>query len=221
MIGFCIPLKREIEGLLPQISNLEKHSLRKREYFTGQIAGKDCVAIQAGHGKIHSAASTQFLIDQFDCEMIFHMGSGGAISPDLEIGDIVVGEEIVEHDYIERFGSGDFKRPRSYSDKSLLNRFREFSKDSNQRVSFGVIVSGNEDVVTTVRRDELLEEYDGLSVDWESCGCAAVCNLENIPVLVLRAMSDFAYEHTNDEYYANANNVNQTLSSFVAKFLRD
>lgn len=51
------------------------------------------------YGKVNSARVTQILIDNFKIDYIINVGVAGGINSDLEIGDIVVGEKLVQYDF--------------------------------------------------------------------------------------------------------------------------
>ncbi len=220
MIGVVIPLKREADEFCSLLSETVEENIKGYTTLKGRIGNHSCVVTVGGHGKVMTASSTQFLIDKHPIDWVVHLGSGGAIASDVRIADFVVGESIVEHDYIERFGRAPFVKPESRSDPELVKRFTQFAVTRGRKLFVGRIISGNEDVVTRARRDELLEEYDGLSVDWESHGCAAVCNRAGVPILVVRAMADYAYERTDKEWHENVGPISRQLSEFVIDFIR-
>ncbi len=219
MIGFVIPLAREANELLPFIEDRQEKHFQNRTFYEGKIGCAQCVVVVSGHGKILSAASTQHLISHYSPDWVLHMGSGGALSSQLKIGDFVIGEKIIEHDYIERFCKRR-NQPTSVSDQVLIQKLSHYASCVGKVLHKGKIISGNEDVVETSRRDLLFAEYGGLSVDWESCACATVCNQARTPVLVVRAITDYAYENTTNEYSTHAGNVNKLLSEFLVGFIK-
>lgn len=217
-VGFVVPMEKEARRLIAALRSRRRRTLRGRPLITGTLGGRACAVLVSGTGKIRSAAGTQLLLDQVECDSVFHFGSGGALDPTLAIGDLVVASDIVEHDYIQKFGERE-DHPIATTDPAGRRRFLAFAAKRGTVARAGRIVSGNEDVVTTTRRDELCQQFEGVSVDWESAGCAQVCNANRVPVVVIRAISDFAYEHTHDEYSQNAVDVCGRLAELLAAYL--
>lgn len=219
MIGFVIPTKGEARRLLELMGNPVESTHHGRRFFEGALHSKSCVAVISGCGKVLSAAGTQQLIDRYpDCSVLIHMGSAGALSRDLKVGDVVVGKELIGHDHYSHFGNLT-EVPRATTDAGWVEDFVTFAADSKLRVVSGLILSGDEDIVTTQRRDELASKYGGSSVDWESFAFARVCNLCGIPCMVLRTVSDYAYEHTAAEFKMNYKKVSADLCQLVVDFL--
>jgi adenosylhomocysteine nucleosidase len=216
--GFVVPLENEARTLMRVLKQREIQTHRGREIMTGLLDKERCAVLISGTGKIRSASGTQLLLDHFDCTTLYHFGSAGALAPELRIGDVVIANDIVEHDYIQRFGVTE-DHPIAVSHEPLVAKLLKFGSSNNVPVHRGRIVSGNEDVVTTLRRDELRERFGGLSVDWESAGCALVCNINRVPVVVVRAISDYAYEKTHDEYSQNGIAVCAKVCDFLIQFL--
>ena len=114
MIGFLIPLESEMKEFVPILANPIKEQLKGRTLIHGSIGTHSVVAMLSGYAKIRTAASTQFLIDHFQCDLIIHFGSAGALAGDIKIGDFILGKEILEHDYHEQFGGKQYKHPNTW-----------------------------------------------------------------------------------------------------------
>lgn len=218
MIGFVVPMEKEASVLVRALKKRKSSTLKGRKITLGILGKEKCAILISGTGKIRSAAGTQLLLDHYPCKKVFHFGSAGALSADLKIGDFVVATDIIEHDYIRKFGEEE-TNPIATCHKQLAQQLMKFAATNNVRTISGRIVSGNEDIVTTARRDELCKQFSGISVDWESAGCALVCNTNRVPVAVIRAISDYAYEHTHNEYSQNAIDVCAKVCEFIIGFL--
>ena len=92
--------------------------------FLGKINNKEIVLVQCGIGKVNAARTTQILIDKFDIDYIINVGVAGGLNDNLEIGDIVIGRKLVQHDFDITAGG----HPKGYISKELG---REFISDSN------------------------------------------------------------------------------------------
>ena len=49
-------------------------------------------------GKVASASTVTTLIEFFEVDLVVFTGVAGALAPDLDIGDIVIAESLMQHD---------------------------------------------------------------------------------------------------------------------------
>ena len=122
-IGIITAMTEEfavIEELMKNIKVIEKYDLK---FYSGLINQKEVVLVECGAGKVNSARATQMMIDIFDIEYIINVGVAGSLNNDLEIGDIVIGKALVQHDFDITAGG----HPKGYISKELG---REFISDS-------------------------------------------------------------------------------------------
>ncbi len=212
--GFVIPLREEAIPLLKKLRIFSEEKIRGRTMITGEINGIKISLIISGCGKIKAASATQLLIDRSLADLYINFGTAGAISKDLQVGDIVIATEIIEHDVREKFPE-IVSPPVHLVSKEIIEKLRV--KDLNFK--FGPIASGDEDIVTTWRRDILFKKHNCLTVDWESAGFALTCQLNNVQFLVFRTVSDLAYEHTTLEYKRNKKWVIENLVKVILENL--
>jgi adenosylhomocysteine nucleosidase len=210
--GFIIPLLSEAKPLIDQLQACETSEINGRQIYTGKLGNKRVTIIISGYGKIKSASATQLLIDHNPSKVYIHYGTAGALSPKLKIGDIVVAASVIEHDVRELFPVPK-SPPIHPSSPELIKKLT-----ATANLIFGTIASGDEDITSSLRRDELFNKHQALSVDWESAGFALTCQLNNVPGIIFRTISDLAYEHTNTQYQANQERViNNLVVSIISQ----
>jgi len=198
--GFIIPVTAEATPLLKALDKKKRTKKGSRTVFTGIFQHKTVSLIVSGCGKIKSASATQYLIDTYPANVYIHYGTAGALSDSLKIGDVIVATQVIEHDVIELFPKKVPAPVYSIYIKQLKKQLKNYQSSP---IVFGPIISGDEDIVTTIRKKELFHRYKGLSADWESAGFILTCQLNNVRGCVFRGISDYAYEHTSDEYEIN------------------
>jgi adenosylhomocysteine nucleosidase len=189
-----------------------------RIFWKGKLQGKDVVVVESGVGMTNAAMTTQFLIDKYSPEKILFTGICGAIDSADHIGDVVIPQQWVTHDYgiynKEGFSpeslvvvlSGE-SEPKSAMffpvDKNLLKiagasaeRVRDKFKSIGERIPQvrigGIGVSGNSFIDQKEKRGWLKDKLDAQIVDMESAGVVQVANINGIPILVIRSCSDLA-----------------------------
>jgi adenosylhomocysteine nucleosidase len=83
--------------------------------------------------------------------------------------------------------------PRFPADDSLIARCRGAVQElSNVLVQFGVIASGDEDIVGDARRAELRASTGAVAVAWEGAGGARACQFSGVAFLEVRGITDIA-----------------------------
>ena len=98
MIGIISAMQEEIQALLNELKNTKTSNKGMRNYYTGTLYNKEVVLVFSRWGKVASAATTTQLINDFDISEIIFTGVAGGITPNLNIGDIVVGKHLYQHD---------------------------------------------------------------------------------------------------------------------------
>ena len=68
------------------------------EFCMGNIFGKDVVVVKSGIGKVNAAICTQILVDDFQVDGVINTGVAGSLNNDINICDIVISTEALEHD---------------------------------------------------------------------------------------------------------------------------
>jgi len=143
-----------------------------------------------GHGKVQFAVQTQFLIQQIgESSHVFCLGTSGAVSDKVQALDLVVATRTVEHDFNLKFFKSD--KPSFRSDQKTLETLKAL-KPKDFKVYFGVIASGDEDVLDPARSKAIHDETGALVTAWEGAGGARVCKFLSVPYVEIRAVSDSA-----------------------------
>ena len=168
-------------------------------FYEGRFYNQDVVVCKSGVGKVNAAICTQIQIDRFHCDAVVFTGVAGALDPQLEIGDIVVSEECMQHD-MDVTPLGYARGIIPYQATSVFNAHPELvqiamdagHRLSENRVVLGRILSGdqfiaNRETVTALRR-----ELNGACAEMEGAAVAQVCVMNDIPYVVIRSMSDKA-----------------------------
>lgn len=98
IIGIMGAMPEEIEGVVTLLSNSVSQTMGKRTYFSGQINGVETVVVFSRWGKVAAATTATTLIYEFKITDLLFTGVAGAIHSDLNIGDIVIGKKLIQHD---------------------------------------------------------------------------------------------------------------------------
>ena len=185
--------KKEIENIMTDKEWIKIYELN---FINGKINNTEVVLVEAGVGKVNAARTTQILLDNFKVDAIINVGSAGSSNDELEIGDIVIGSRIVQHD----FDITAFNHEKGYipsvgvyidTDTYLLTMADSVFK-SLEDVSFkrGVIASGDIFCTELKMSQKINSKFNALCVEMEGASIAQVCYLSHVPFLIIRSISD-------------------------------
>ncbi|MGD9677409.1 MAG: 5'-methylthioadenosine/adenosylhomocysteine nucleosidase [Vulcanibacillus sp.] len=198
-IGIIGAMDEEIENYKPRIKGIQQSSFANISFYQGKLGENQVVLCKSGVGKVNSAVCTQILIDKFQIEKLIFTGVAGALHPELDIGDIVISTKAQQYD-IDASPLGFEKGIIPFSKKSifeadeeLVNLAAKASKEvSNSRVFTGKILSGDKFIADVETAKELYNTFDGLCTEMEGAAVAQVCDMNEIPFVIVRSMSDKA-----------------------------
>ncbi|SAL45413.1 5'-methylthioadenosine/adenosylhomocysteine nucleosidase [Caballeronia telluris] len=216
MLGIMAALPQELGDLIADMratGEVETITLGQREYHVGEAHGVRCVATLARIGKVAAATTATALIHEFGAEAIVFTGVAGGVHADVQVGDIVVADTLLQHDLdasplFPRFEVPLLDKARFETSPELSallvaaseafleqagDTLRERFTVSRPRVHRGLIVSGDRfiashDAVLALR--EVLP--DALAVEMEGAALAQVCYEYGVPCAVVRTISDTA-----------------------------
>lgn len=199
MIGIICALSIEVEGLAQLLENKEEKTYAKMKFISGTINGKDVVMTECGIGKVNAAMSTQVMIDKYNPSVIINSGIAGSVSRKLKIGDIVISDDCVQHDF-DGTQMGDPKGLIQYNDekridipvsKTVAQKLFEACKNiENTNVLCGRIATGDIFVAEKSMRSAIANEFDALACEMEGGAIAQVCYRNGVECAVLRCISD-------------------------------
>ena len=165
----------------------------------GEIVGSEVCVARTGVGKVMSAAATTHMIETYRPQAVIYTGIAGAIDSTLDIGDLVVASECLQHDVdATLFGFGRGELPYDgvrwlAADPALFDIARRYEPESGRTVT-GRIVTGDQFCSLESRRHMpyLIEELDARAIDMEGAAAALVAYVLQTPFLHVRIISDKA-----------------------------
>ena len=206
-IGIIAAMAEELEILLKDLTLEEKKEKANMTFHKGSLYGKEVVAVVCGSGKVNSAICTQILASEYSVDKVINVGVAGGIGKDIYPGDIVVAENLVQHDMdttafgdkmgqIPRLDTFDFK-----CDQEMVALAKKACKEISEINSFtGRIASGDQFVANIEKIQWLDNEFGAISCEMEGASIAQVCYLNSIPFVVIRSISDNANNGAHMDY---------------------
>jgi adenosylhomocysteine nucleosidase len=217
-VAIIYAFSTEGELLKSQTKLVKKFDINGREFYLGKLKGTDVIIVNSGVGMTNAAMTTQLTIDRFYPEKIIFTGICGGVDSSNRIGDIVIPEKWVTHDFGIYKKDGFFVDSVGYFshqenkeiyllylpiDSMLLEIVQASAlrlkgslkpigtREPNIKIG-GVGASGNSFIDQKEKRKWLKEKLDAQIVDMESGAVVQVALSNNIPVIVVRSCSDLA-----------------------------
>ncbi|MEX2414868.1 MAG: 5'-methylthioadenosine/adenosylhomocysteine nucleosidase [Paenibacillaceae bacterium] len=199
-------------------------------FYEGLFFDVPIVLCKSGVGKVNAAVCTQILIDRFSVDCILFTGVAGALDPELNIGDIVISSDCMQHDVDVRalgFALGVIPYAESSiftADPELVDRAFHSSKQLfGSRILKGRVLSGDQFIADRDKVKQLHLELSGVCTEMEGAAVAQVCQMNSIPFVIIRSMSDKAdgSAHINfSEFTQLASDNSYRLIAHMVKGLR-
>ena len=196
--GIIAAMQEEMEEIENIMIEKKNQTIYELNFIKGKINNTEIVLVKSGVGKVNAARTTQILIDKFNIDAIINVGSAGSANDELEIGDIVIGKEMVQHDFdITAFGhpKGYISNVGQYvkSDDILIQKIQEViesMQDNEFKIKIGVIASGDIFCTELTMKEKIRNKFNADAIEMEGAAIAQICKLDNIPFVVIRSISD-------------------------------
>lgn len=210
-------LAEEQQGLLDRLQRPQRVQRAGREFWQGELHGQPVVLALSRIGKVAAATTATTLIEAFGVQRLVFTGVAGGIGPGVQVGDVVVATEFVQHDMdasplFPRYQIPLYGRERFACDSTLsamlsgasrsgISRLNgQFDSESvlgERSVHQGLIASGDR-FVSAAEEARLLHAalsdagHPPLAVEMEGAAVAQVCHDYGIPFAAMRTISDRA-----------------------------
>jgi adenosylhomocysteine nucleosidase len=208
----------ELQPLLAALAGRQEIQIAAWTFWRGRIAGKTIVVSRTEVGPVNASTATTLAIRTFRPRLIINQGTAGAVTPELKLFDIVVGEATVDY--------GAFRSTRAAGGAGVdLSRWtpmpHRLRLDGGERVAFdrfpgdpaavaaalqipnprgrvmkGVIGTAFEFNREVDRLVWMNKTYGVVSEDMESAYAAGTAAGFKVPFVAIRIISDSEFHGT-------------------------
>ena len=233
-IALISAMHEELSAVLARLPDEQKTTVAVRDFWLGHWHGHEVVAVLSRIGKVAAATTASTLIERFDVTRMVFTGVAGGLAPHVNVGDVVVAREFIQHDMdasplfprheipltgMTRFPADAtlsnalaFAAPLALEEMvSSLPRAEWLNLDlAAARVHQGLIASGDRFVSQTTESQTLQADLpDALAVEMECAAIAQVCHDYGVPLAAVRTISDRA----DDAAHVDFSRFIQTIAS--------
>ncbi len=200
VVGIIGAMDEEVMTLKDKMEVTDVRSIASLEFYIGALHNKNVVVVMAGIGKVNAALCTQLLIDCFKVDAIINTGVAGALSNELEIGDVVISSDMIQHDVdAVAFGYALGQIPRMdvlafKADEHLIHIAQKATDVLPQKTNVFTnrILSGDKFVADPSTKKWLVDKFDGFCTEMEGAAIAQVAHINRTPFVIIRSISDKA-----------------------------
>ena len=221
-IGIIFAMEEELEELLQRLNLIKKFEIFDLVFYECRYKNIECVLVESGIGKVNAARCTQILIDNMKVDYVFNIGVAGGVSDKLNVGDIVIGDKLVQHDFdLTAFNHNKGYIPNVgdyiHSDDYLISLATSCMNDKDYNILLGTIASGDIFCTEKWMSEKIANKFNALCVEMEGASIAQVCYLSHVPFLVIRCISDTP----NGDNKITYEEFLKTSSANVAAYLKE
>lgn len=208
-VGIIGAMEVELNDLKKNAEIEKTTEIDGMEFCEGKMDNMDVVIVKCGMGKVNAGACASTLINDFGCTNIINTGVAGSLDNKLNIGDMVVCTDAVQHDFdvtAINFERGEIPYTGRYAfpadeelRKEAVHAVKEVASDVD--VYEGRVCSGDQFISTKEQKDTILKNFGGMCCEMEGAAIAQICYLNETPFVIIRAVSDKVDETETVDYY--------------------
>ncbi|WP_080146190.1 5'-methylthioadenosine/adenosylhomocysteine nucleosidase [Marinilactibacillus piezotolerans] len=224
-IGIIAAMEQEVRVLVDHIEHKETQTIANQTFFNGTINHQEVTVVQSGIGKVNAAIATALLIQTFKVDAVMNTGSAGGIKEGLHVGDLVLSTELTYNDVDAQVFGYDFgqvpQMPTRYqADAQLIEQVAAAAEQTGWSIIQGLIVTGDSFIADQKRTSEIRAAFsEALVTEMEGTAVAQTCYQFDVPVIVIRALSDTADEEASVSFDTFIEQAGKQSADMVLQFL--
>lgn len=213
MLAVVGAMEEEIVRLRARLTDVREETVARVRVARGSFDGTEIILAQCGIGKVNAAICTQMIIDRYGADRLLFCGVAGGLAPNMQPGDIVIASHLIQCDmdltaFGRRLGEIPGVGRLLESDPDLVQlaaaAFDEaFPAPDGPNLMIGTIASADRFVKDRDEQRRLQREFSALATEMEGAAAGHTCHVNEIPFVVVRAISDGASQSARDEFTSN------------------
>lgn len=214
MLGIIVALEKEVENLINLSKDTTTEIISGKKFYKCVFSNKEVVIAISNVGKVASAMTCQLLIDKFYPSKILNFGSVGGIKEKVSPLKLYAVEKCSQYDFdLSAIDDCPIAYNQNYNDVYID---LDILDDELERVTLAT-----SDKFTHQKEQIEIINYLGASIyDMEGCAIAQVCKSNNLPLYMIKGVTDvYGSELQCEQFIKNLNLVGKLLSEKVIKLI--
>jgi len=224
-VAIVAAMHEELGALLARMPDEQRVRAAGRDFWLGHLHGQPVVAVLSRIGKVAAAVTATVLLERFGVRAIVFTGVAGGLAPGVNVGDVVVASELLQHDLdaspifpryevplsgmarfaadaaignaLAKVAAGVLRDPVALIGQQAVD---EFGIEA-PKVHRGLLVSGDRFVSTSAESEALRRDLpDALAVEMEGAAMAQACHDYGVPFAAMRTISDRADDAAHGDF---------------------
>ena len=217
-------MPEEIAPILEKVGEYRVSNVAGNKYYECSYGGVELVIAYSKIGKVFSALTAATMVEKFGATMMLFSGVAGAISKELAIGDLIVATKLCQHDLdITAFGHPYGYVPEGAQFVKTDDRLRfiaaDVAKEMGVTLKEGIIATGDQFVADAARKEWIESTFKADALEMEGASVAVVCDAMDIPVFILRAISDAADMEASFDFDTFLESSAKVSADFIMKMV--
>nr|WP_301179183.1 5'-methylthioadenosine/adenosylhomocysteine nucleosidase [Variovorax boronicumulans] len=224
-IAIVAAMHEELSALLARIPDEQRVRVAGRDFWVGHLQGQPVVVVLSRIGKVAAAVTATVLLERFGVRAIVFTGVAGGLAPGVNVGDVVVATELLQHDMdaspiFPKYEVPLMGRSRFAADAAIGDALAAVAESTlrdpvglvgqkavdefhlrSPKVHRGLLISGDRFVSTAAECGALQRSLpDALAVEMEGAAMAQACHDYGVPFAALRTISDRADDAAHGDF---------------------
>jgi adenosylhomocysteine nucleosidase len=224
-VAIVAAMQEELGALLAQMPDEQRVRIAGRDFWVGHLQGQPVVAVLSRIGKVAAAVTATVLLERFGVRAIVFTGVAGGLAPGVNVGDVVVATELLQHDLdaspifpkyeVPLMGLSRFAADTAIggalaavAEETLRDPVALVGQEAvdafglrSPKVHRGLLISGDRFVSTAAESEALRRSLpDALAVEMEGAAVAQVCHDYGVPFAAMRTVSDRADDEAHGDF---------------------
>ena len=198
-----VAMEEELQGVLNELKDYEVIESEIGKLYSFSKSGVNYILTLGKIGKVATAFHIGKLSERYRIERIFNVGTSGALTDSINVGDVVVASSVIYSDVDLKEFNYELcqmaQAPLYFAPDDNYIIFKQIdTSDLDFKVVRGLIASGDSFVSKNNydRLPELVKDR-ALCIEMESAAVAHCCYLLNIPFVIIRSISDYVLDVDN------------------------
>ena len=222
-LGIIAAMQKEAELILSAMTDVSSEVCGSITYKMGKIGSTEIVCAVCGIGKVFAAMCAQTMIVKYAPDAVINTGVGGTLTCELSIGDIAVSSDVVQHD-MDTSALGDpvglisgINVIHIKADVKLGDAVCAIADELGMKTYRGTIASGDKFGADTKIKAYITDNFGAIACEMEGAAVGQTCYVNNVPFLVIRAISDDADGGACEDYPTFAKKSAENSAKLVIK----
>lgn len=199
MIGLIIAMNSELQAVLERMDDVQQSTVANVQFYEGSLQGQKVTAALAGIGKVAAAIASTLMCQLYKPDLMINIGVAGGLKPEQKVTDLVLSDQILQADFDTSPIDGPEGLGKVFeADAALLEKGKKVAEQLRIPYSVGPIATQDLFMAREEDFDKLMNNFpQSAASEMEGGAVAQVAQAFNVPVLVIRSLSDVVHHEGN------------------------